>query len=241
MSQTNPQQSAFQPEYDTDYQSIVNPERVVVLPGYSLRLLAHGDLTPRELSLWLAFRQAVYAKGQTAEAVTANIPHQWLLPFAMMSRAVYWREVGGQDSFCGGLIVLVPPQDTGEASRQVANANRYQVSMYPRLTRRDIGIIQDILARAAGEGEGAEQRLEDKLRNLLDLNPGAYLDDPRATPAQVNGWPRTLGEVIRRILSGNASADLVKLANRLQERILAGYGKLVIRTISCGRLCRNLR
>jgi hypothetical protein len=57
MTQNNPQQAVFEPAYDTEYRRIVNPDRVVVMPGYSLRLLAHGDLTPRELSLWLAFRQ----------------------------------------------------------------------------------------------------------------------------------------------------------------------------------------
>jgi hypothetical protein len=75
MPQNTPQHAVFEPSHDTEYRRIVNPDRVVVMPGYSLRLLAHGDLTPRELSLWLAFRQAVYAKGQTAETVTANIPH----------------------------------------------------------------------------------------------------------------------------------------------------------------------
>jgi hypothetical protein len=234
MAQSDPQQAGFQPDYATNYAGIVNPDRVVVLPGYSLRLLAHNDLTPRELSLWLAFRQGVYATwkdGGKPQAVTANIPHQWLLPFAMMSRSSYWNEVSGKDSLCGGLVQAIPSQGDGTGHRQIANANRYQVSMSPRLTRRDMGILQDILTSAAGEGEGRLARVEAKLRELLNLNPGAHLDNSRATPAQVEGWPSSLVEVIRRILGlkiQDVPASLALIADRVQERILAGYGKLVI-------------
>jgi hypothetical protein len=231
MPQNTPQHTVFEPSHDTEYRRIVNPDRVVVMPGYSLRLLTHGELTPKELSLWLAFRQAVYTKDREVDTVTANIPNQWLRPFAMMSRTNFWREVGGKDSLCGGLVTLVPSQDTGESHRQIAHANRYQISMYPRLTRRDAGVIQGILTRAAGNGDDFSQRIEKQLRDLVTTSPGSYLDKPGAVPAQVTGWPRTLAEIVRRVLAGRETANLAtlaKLANRLQERILASYGKIVV-------------
>ena len=39
----------------TRYQDEVHPDRIVMLPGYALRLLKQGDLTPKEMSLWLGF------------------------------------------------------------------------------------------------------------------------------------------------------------------------------------------
>jgi hypothetical protein len=237
MNQPDPNQAQgeYQPEHNTGYRSIVNPERVVVIPGYALRLLRHGDLSPKEMSLWVAFHQAVYSTwrdgGSKAKHIAENIPHQQVIGFAMMSRASFFREVTGQQSVCGGLVEAEEPQPDPYASRQVANALRYKVSMEPRLTRRDIGIIQAILEKAVAghEGEGTARQAEQALTDLLSQNPGAYLDDRRAQVVQVEGWPRTLAEVVRRVIGAKTLPDLLrKMADNLQERILAGYGNVVI-------------
>lgn len=225
----------FIPRYETDYRACVNPERVVVIPGYALRLMRHGDLSPKEMSLWVAFHQAAYSTwrdgGSKAKFVTENIPHQDVIKYAMMSRASFFREVTGQQSICGGLVEAEEPQPDPYNSRRIANALRYKVSMSPRLTRRDIGIIQSVLEKAVAghEGDGAARQVEQALVGLLSQNPGAYLDDRRAQVAQVEGWPRTLAEVVRRVIGGKTLPDLLrKMADNLQERILAGYGNVVI-------------
>lgn len=225
----------FVPQYETDYRARVNPERVVVIPGYALRLMRHGDLSPKEMSLWVAFHQAVYSSwrdgGSKAKFVTKNIPHQDVIKYAMMSRASFFREVTGQKSICGGLVEVEEPQPDPYNSRRVANALRYKVSMAPRLTRRDIGIIQSVLEKAVAghEGDRAAKQVEQALAELLSQNPGAYLDDRRAQVAQVEGWPRTLAEVIRRVIGEKTLPEVLqKMADNLQERILAGYGSVVI-------------
>lgn len=58
----------------TRYQHEVQPDRVVVIPGYSLRLLDQGDLTPKQMSLWIGFRQAVYHQWRKGGGVVRNIP-----------------------------------------------------------------------------------------------------------------------------------------------------------------------
>lgn len=225
----------FAPRYETGYRAAVNPERVVVIPGYALRLLRHGDLSPKEMSLWVAFHQAVYStwrnEGSKAKYVSENIPHQDVIQYAMMSRASFFREVTGQQFICGGLVEGEEPQPDPYASRSIANALRYKVSMSPRLTRRDIGVIHAILEKtvAGHEGEEAAQQAEQALVGLLSQNPGAYLDDRRAQVAQVEGSPRTLAEVVRRVIGAKTLPDLLrKMAENLQERIIAGYGNVVI-------------
>ncbi len=218
-----------------EYQNTVHPERVVVLPGYALRLLRHGDLSPKEMSLWVAFRQAAYTswrqEGSKATTVTENIPHQRITSFAMMSRPSFFREVSGKDSLCGGLVESDPAPAAPDAPRQVANALRYKVSIAPRLTRRDMGILQALLEQAVAghDGEAAAARAEKALIGLLSQSPGEYLDAPRAQVAQVDGWPRTLAEIARRVLGVKTLPGTVaKAAEKLQERIFAGYGNVVI-------------
>ncbi len=233
---TNPiRENEFIPQHETDYRAIVTPERVVVIPGYALRLLRHGDLSPKEMSLWVAFHQAVYSTwrdgGAKAKFVSENIPHQDVIKYAMMSRASFFREVTGRESLCGGLVEAEEPQPDPYASRRVANALRYKVSMAPRLTRRDIGIIQAILEKAiaGSEGDDAVRQAEQAVAGLLSRSPGDYLDDRRAQVAQVEGWPRTIAEVARRVIGAKTLPDLLrKMAENLQERILAGYGNVVI-------------
>jgi len=226
--------ASFTTGYDTDYAKAVNPDRVVVIPGYALRLLRHGDLSPKDMSLWVAFRQAAYTAwrgdGSKAKFISENIPHQNVIKYAMMSRASFFREVTGQQSMCGGLVESEEPQPNLYASRQVANALRYKVSMLPRLTKRDCGILQAALTRAVTgrSGEEATHQIEATLTGLLSRNPGDYLDDPHAQVLPVEGWPRTIAEIARRVLNAKTLPDpLRKLSENLQERILAGYGNVV--------------
>lgn len=228
-------ENEFAPRYETSYRAAVTPERVVVIPGYALRLMRHGDLSPKEMSLWVAFHQAVYStwrnEGSKAKYVNENIPHQEVIQYAMMSRASFFREVTGQKSLCGGLVESDESPPSPYASRRVANSLRYKVSMAPRLTRRDIGIIQAVLEKAVAgsEGDNAVQRAEQAIAGLLSQNPGDYLDDRRAQVAQIVDWPRTLAEVVRRVIGADRLPDLLrKMADNLQERILAGYGHVVI-------------
>ncbi len=69
----------------TRYAEEVQPDRIVLIPGYSLRLLEQGDLTPKEMSLWVGFRQAVYSQWKRGQGTVKNIPHWEVIRFAMMS------------------------------------------------------------------------------------------------------------------------------------------------------------
>lgn len=229
----------------TRYQHEVQPDRVVVVPGYSLRLLEQGDLTPKQMSLWIGFRQAVYHQWRKGGGVVRNIPHWVAIRFAMMSRASFFREVGRQDDIAAGMIERIPEPDRQfKNGRWYQNANRYRVHMSPRLTRRDAATIENMLAAEASlcaTKTEAAQAMCAALHGLAERNPSEYLDVLVEQPGGKS--PRGVVEIIRRILGleGDVPGDLFEAAESLQDRILESFGKIVITHYFLEKLAPALR
>ncbi len=217
----------------TRYTDEVNPDRIVLIPGYALRLLKHGDLTPKEMSLWIGFRQAVFRQWRQGRRTVKNIPHWEVIRFAMMSRASYFRELSGKDSLAGDLVEVVPePAQTGPCqSRRWENANRYRVHMMPRLTRSDCAALESILTSAANTAvtlEEAQSQVSAALESLLTQDPGEFLEqvvEPGASPAL-----RSIMDVVRRVLGleGDMPDDLATAAEQLYDKIMNSFGKVLI-------------
>lgn len=209
----------------TRYQDEVRPEKVVVLPGYALRLLEHGDLTPKQMSLWLGFRQAVYAQRKRGEGTVRNIPHWEVCKFAMMSRASYFREIRSKEDFvAGGLVEKI---DSGS----MGDANCYRVHMAPRLTRRDCAAIERVLTTEVSEASTRKdgvQKAVDTLNALAERAPADYLEAEDITIG--DAWPRSVAEIVRSVigLEGDLPHELADAAERLTDRILGAYGQVVI-------------
>jgi len=215
----------------TRYQDEVHPDRIVLLPGYALRLLKQGDLNPKEMSLWLGFRQAVYGQWRKNQGTVKNIPHWEVTRFAMMSRASFFRELSGKESVAGGLVEIVPePAGFFTNNRRWDNANRYRVHMAPRLTRHDCAVLENILtaeaSMAVSHKEGQKLILA-SLENLASRSPAEYLEGEIEIG---KSWPRGIVEIIRRVLSieGDIPSELVDAAERLQDHIIRSYGNVVI-------------
>jgi len=229
----------------TRYQHEVQPDRVVVIPGYSLRLLEQGDLTPKQMSLWIGFRQAVYHQWRKGGGVVRNIPNWVAIRFAMMSRASFFREVGRQDDIAAGMIERISEPDRQfKNGRWYQNANRYRVHMSPCLTRRDAATIETMLAAEASlcaTKTEAAQAMCVALHDLAGRNPSEYLD---VLVEQTGGKsPRGVSEIVRRILGleGDVPGDLFEAAESLQDRILESFGKIVITHYFLEKLAPVLR
>ncbi len=217
----------------TRYSEEVHPDRIVLIPGYSLRLLEHGDLTAKEMSLWLGFRQAVYSKWKKGQGTVKNIPHWEATRFAMMSRASYFRELAGREDIAGGLVEIVPepaPPTGGKTNRRFKCANRYRVHMSPRLTRKDCAVLEMILtaktSMAATREEGHQIVLA-ALKDLAGHDPAEYLEQNVETG---EAWPRSVLEIVRRVLGikGDMPDDLADAAEQVFDRIVNAYGKALI-------------
>jgi hypothetical protein len=219
----------------THYEEEVRPDRVVVFPGYVLRLLAQGDLSAKELSLWMAFRQAAYfdwKKAGGGATFTRNIPHQDIIKFANMSRTSFFREINEKDSLVANMVLRVPEvAENSYNNAHLDNANRWQVSMSPRLTKRDATVIELILSSdiALAEKTPKAQTLAalQSLEEMTDRSPGDYLDLAVDLPKRA---PAGVVEILRRALGieEDISAALFNAAEALQNKIINAYGSVVI-------------
>ena len=225
--------SAFsvEPVDVTRYQNEVHPDRVVMLEGYALRLMEQGDISPKEMSLWVGFKQAIYLRWKNNQGVVKNIPHWEVMQFAMMSRASYFRETSNRESMAGGLIEEVG--DVGESSndRRYDNAKRYRVHMAPRLTRRDCAVVEHLLTKEVAMAATHEEARTIALKTLSSLaenDPGNYLDMPNVEVGMA--WPRSIADIVRRVLEirGDMPADLHTASEKVQDCILSGFGKVFI-------------
>jgi hypothetical protein len=220
--------------FDTAYQAEVKPTRIIGIPGYALRLLQHGDLTAKEMSLWVAFRQAVWSMWKRGKGSARNIPHQDILQFAMMSKPSYFREITGKTSIAGGLVEEAPAAWTpGPVNRHLDNARRWRVNMDPRLTRQDCNAIHAVLYRAVAETSSIPEALEVTQKTLQEMAsqpPHNYLDEPKHQEIPITGWPKGVIEIVRRVTGykGDVPEELHKAAEKLQDHIIGGYGTVII-------------
>ena len=219
----------------TRYEEEVKPHRVIVIPGYALRMLGQGDLSAKEMSLWVAFRQAVYFDWKKAQTptITKNIPHQAITRFANMSRASYFRAINGVDELAGGLIRRLPAEAGTGFNPHLDNAIRWQVAMSPHLTRHDATVIEMILSAdldLVGETT-ASKRMAAALQSLKDMtsrHPSEYLDDTPVTSKKSAATSVTA--IVRRALGleGDLPATLFGAAEALQNRLMSAFGSVVI-------------
>ena len=225
----------------TRYALEVQPDRVVVFPGYALRLLEQGDLSPIEMSLYVSLRQGVYFSWKKGQGNIRNIPSREVIRFAMMSRATFFREIkkrtleGGREYLAGGMVEVVPDSSSPAVpfeytDRRYANANRYRVQMRPRLTRRDCAVIEKILYAEAAKAVTQREARDLVLAALVDLagrRPDSYLDDRAETDGR---WPRDVLAIVRRVLDieGDVPTDLADASEKVGDHILDAYGNVIV-------------
>ncbi|MDX9993662.1 MAG: DnaA N-terminal domain-containing protein [Anaerolineales bacterium] len=220
--------------FDTAYQAEVKPGRIIAIPGYALRLLQQGDLTAKEMSLWVAFRQAVWSMWKRGKGSARNIPHQDILQFAMMSKPSYFREITGKTSIAGGLVEEAPAEWTpGPVNRHLDNARRWRVNMAPRLTHQDCNAIHAVLHRVVAETSSIPEALDvtqQALQGMAAQPPHNYLDEPKNQEIPLTGWPKGVIEIVRRVTGykGDLPEELHKAAEKLQDHIIGGYGTVII-------------
>jgi len=215
----------------TSYRDEVHPDHVVMLDGYALRLLEHGDITPKEMSLWLGFRQAIFRQHKAGKGTIHNVPHYDVTQFAMMSRAAFFRELKGANEMAGkkyiaGGHVEILPEDANSDSY----ANRYRVAISPLISRHDSAVIESILtadiAMVATHDE-AQQEVLQTLNNLARHDPADWINQEVEVRED---QPRRIQDIVRRALGweGDFPEDLAHACEQVYDRIVGGFGKVFI-------------
>lgn len=218
----------------TRYEEEVKPHRIVMFPGYALRLLEQGDLSAKEMSLWVAFRQAVYATRKKVGdiQIKQNIPHQEVIKFANMSKPSFFRAIAGGEeiSLSGGLVRRLPDQGADAGNPYFDNAIRWEVSSSPRLTLRDAAVIAKLLETEISLAKNREEKIAfalDALRRMTNMHPvdwlGESVDTPKTAPSNVK-------TILRRVLGieDDIPANLFEAAEALENRLMSAFGKVII-------------
>ncbi len=217
----------------TRYRDEVHPDHIVMLDAYCLRLMEQGDMTAKEMSLWVGFRQAVWRQWKIGQGVIRNIPHWQVMEFAMMSRASYFRELSGKTSLAGGHVEPVPEpvaSQSRNADRRMDNANRYRVWMAPRLTRHDCAVFEMILRAEATSAGSVDSNHQALLAVLKDLSERDVMDWINQEAEIGENWPHSVQEIVRRFLDteGDLSEELRNACEKVHDRILGAFGKVLI-------------
>ena len=218
----------------TRYEEEVKPHRMVMFPGYALRLLEQGDLNAKEMSLWVAFRQAVYATRKKIgdKKIKQNIPHQEIIKFANMSKPSFFRAIkGGEEiSLSGGLVRRLPDQGSDTGNPYFDNAIRWEVSSSPRLTLRDAAVIAKLLDAEISLAKSLEEKIAfalDALRRMTSVHPADWLGESVDTPKTA---PSNVKTILRSVLGieEDIHANLFEAAEALENRMMSAFGKVVI-------------
>jgi hypothetical protein len=217
----------------TAYRDEVHPNRIVMLDAYCLRLMEQGDLSAKELSLWVGFHQSIWAQWKTGRGrerhVVRDIPNWEITRFAMMKRTSFFREldqrtiVDDREFIARGHVEVLP------TSRD--ETNRYRVLTSPLISRKDLGIIRKLLqmdVESAKSREDAHKLCLEALQRLATLPTVEWIDmDIDAKPLERPGMIR---DAVRLALGeeGDLGDEIINACETLYERIMSAYGKLTI-------------
>lgn len=239
----------------TDYAAEVKPERVVVPQAYAFRLIWFGDTTPKQFSLWIGFRQAVYTQWRRGGGTIRNIPWQDVCQYAMMSRASFFREIKGLS--LPGLVEEIPiPEEKrhyrDKRGRLHQRANLYRVYMAPPLARVDAEAILNALRIRSGitPTTRPEKRAElvlSAIRGLAQMEVVELLaqmpeGNSEILPARECPGP-TVTHIARYLtgIEGELPEDLKLAAEDLHERIISAFGTAHITHYFLEKVAPSLR
>lgn len=224
-------------EAATRYAQEVQPERVVAPYAYAFRLIHFGDITPKQFSLWIGFRQAVYTLWRRGGGTVKNIPWQDVCRFAMMARASFFREI--KDLSLPGLVqqIEIPKEKQhyrDRAGRVHQRANLYRVYMHPPLAQADAAsLLQMLRARSKIEpGMAAPERTERAAAALDSLSKENVADILAKLPEGSEPIPpieerqgATVPDLVRRLIGiEDLPEALQTAAEDLHQRIISAFG-----------------
>jgi len=224
-------------EAATRYAQEVQPERVVAPYAYAFRLIHFGDITPKQFSLWIGFRQAVYTLWRRGEGTVKNIPWQDVCRFAMMARASFFREI--KDLSLPGLVqqIEIPREKQhyrDRAGRVHQRANLYRVYMHPPLAGADAAALLGALRARSGiepgmtppecaerAGAALGSLAKEKVADILAKLP----QGSEPVPAVPKRQGATVPDLVRRLTGLDELPEGLRTASEdLHQRIISAFG-----------------
>lgn len=171
-SDEHPTVLSIQAEYQSIYDEIVQPDQVIVVPGYFMRYI---PLMGVELAwLYIGFRQAAYEAGAARQpGKKFGAPSKKVAHFSGMSTRTFWRWVAKPETWkrLRWLVKQVdsePRWSRGKDGRPHQSSRYYSVTMIPPLTPFDERSLRSWLYRQLAQGKTPVAVIELALETPVD-------------------------------------------------------------------------
>jgi len=163
---------SIQAEYQSIYDEIVQPDHVIVVPGYFMRYI---PLLGLELAwLYIGFRQAAYEAGAARQpGKKFGAPSKKVAHFSGMSTRTFWRWVAKPETWkrLRWLVKQVdsePRWSRGKDGRPHQSFRYYRVTMNPPLTPFDEQSLRSWLYRQLAQGKTPAAVIQSALKTPVD-------------------------------------------------------------------------
>ncbi len=215
-----PEELTLQAEYQNIYDEIVQPEQVIVIPGYFLRYV---PMLGVELAwLYVGFRQAAYEAGASNKpGKKVSAPARKVAYYAGMSPRSFWRWASRPATWQLLRWLVKPVEDTpkwnrGSDGRPHQATRNYRVAMSMPLTPFDERSLRTWLYRKMGERNSPlavlQLALETRVEELLPW--------PEKMPSleEITGEPHSVRDVVLEVCSPVSESERPQ-CNDLAERL----------------------
>lgn len=163
---------SVQAEYQSIYDEIVQPDHVIVVPGYFMRYIPFLGL---ELAwLYIGFRQSAYEAGAARQpGKKFGAPSKKVAHFSGMSTRTFWRWVAKPETWkrLRWLVKQVdsePRWSRGKDGRPHQSTRYYRVTMNPPLTPFDEQSLRSWLYRQLAQGKTPVAVIQSALETPVD-------------------------------------------------------------------------
>jgi hypothetical protein len=224
-SDNSPKVITLQAEYQSVYDEIVQPEHVIVFPGYFLRYI---PILGQELSwLYIGFRQAAYEAGASKKpGKKVGAPAKKVAHYAGMSPRTFWRWAAKPTTWklLGRLVKPVeesPQWHRGSDGRPHQATRTYQVAMTMPLTPFDELSLRAWLYPKLADGKNPLAILRLALETPLD----ELLPWPERMPSitEIDNEPHSVRDVLQAVcnpIAESEQAQFNELADKLAQHLM---------------------
>jgi hypothetical protein len=214
------------------YDEVVNPERIVALPGYFNRLVP--EIGARNAWLYVGWRQAVWdGHHQDCGSKHKRVSVREIIRFSGLSRRTFFRAVDEESTWkaLDGLVERTDEQPhwaRGKDKHAHRLPNHYTVHLTLPLSRSDAFRVQEWLEGKLREGISLQDALR-KANEILEVI-GELLPPLGLLVAESSSSRRTVMEIVETLAGGKGELprDLQEGAETLHRKIVSAFGTILI-------------
>jgi len=214
------------------YDEVVNPERIVAIPGYFSRLVP--EIGARNAWLYVGWRQAVWdGQGQDSGSKHRRVPVWKIIRFSGLSRRTFFRAVEEQATWkaLNGLVERTDKQPRwarGKDRQAHRLPNHYTVHLTLPLSRVDAFHVQDWLEARLREGVPLLDALgrANEIQELV----GELLPPLGITAPDSSASLQTVMEIVGLLAGekGELPPDLREASENLHRKIVSAFGTILL-------------